>query len=91
MGADMVEAVEIDGLTVRIDRAKMASWKVFDIIRKAEGKSQYEQIAALFGIIEYATDQTEQSIVEHLGGEDAPAADVLDLCAKIIGGATPKN
>lgn len=91
MGAESIEAVTIDGLAVRIDRAKMSDWKTFNILRHASSMNQYEQIDALFQVIEHATDQTEKSIVEHLGGETAQAADVLNLCARIITESTPKN
>ena len=91
MGADAIEAVVIDGLSVHIDRAKMSDWHTFNILRHADGKGQYEVVNAMLAVIEHATDQTEESIVDHCGGETAQAADVLDLCSKIIQEAAPKN
>jgi hypothetical protein len=41
--------------------------------------------------IGYVTDQTEESIIEHLGGDTAQVADVVSLVAKIVSAATPKN
>lgn len=91
MGADMVEAVTIDGLAVRIDKAKLADWHTFSIIRKMQGAGQFAQLEAMFEIIEYATDQSEASIIAHLGGDTAKAEDVMNLAAKIVQAATPKN
>lgn len=91
MSLDGIEAVVIDGLPVRIDKEKMSDWKTFSILRKADGQGQYAVVDAMIAVIEHATDQTEQSIVEHLGGDSAQTADVLDLCSKIIQAATPKN
>lgn len=84
-------AVIIDGLAVHIDRERMSDWRTFRILREADGKGQYAMVEAMFKVIEHATDQTEESIVEHLGGDDAQAADVIDLCTKIIEAAAPKN
>lgn len=91
MSLDGIEAVTIDGLPVRIDREKMSDWKTFSILRKADGQGQYAVVDAMLAVIEHATDQTEESIVAHCGGEDAQAADVLELCSKIIKEAAPKN
>lgn len=81
----------IDGLKVEIDQAKASDWHMFSILRKADGASSNEQIAIMFEAIEYMTDQTEQSIVEHLGGDTAQAADVLGIANRIIQAATSKN
>lgn len=83
--------VDIDGLKVEIDQAKASDWHMFNILRKADGASSNEQIAIMFEAIEYMTDQTEQSIVEHLGGDTAQAADVLGIANRIIQAATSKN
>ena len=91
MSLDGIEAVVIDGLPVRIDRSKMSDWKTFSILRKADGQGQYAVVDAMLEVIEHATDQTEASIVAHCGGEAAQAADVLELCSKIIKEAAPKN
>ena len=91
MGADKVEAVTIDGLAVRIDPVKLADWHTFSIIRRMQGAGQFQQLEAMFEIIEYATDQTEASIIAHLGGETAKAEDVIAIASKIIEAATPKN
>ena len=91
MGAAGNGAVVIDGLAVTVDRAKMSDWHTFRILREADGAGQYAQVEAMFKVIEHATDQTEESIVAHLGGESAQAADVIALCTKIIEAAAPKN
>ncbi|MBR3326770.1 MAG: hypothetical protein IKG22_05545 [Atopobiaceae bacterium] len=83
--------VEIDGLQVEIDQTKASDWHMFSILRKTDGASSNEQIAIMFEAIEYMTDQTEQSIVEHLGGDTAQAADVLNIANRIIQAATSKN
>ena len=91
MGAADNGAVIIDGLAVAIDAAKMSDWYTFRILREADGAGQYKLVDAMFKVIEHATDQTEESIIAHLGGDSAQAADVIDLCGKIIQAATPKN
>lgn len=91
MGAADNGAVIIDGLAVHIDRERMSDWSTFRILREADGKGQYAMVDAMFKVIEHATDQTEESIVAHLGGDGAQAADVIALCTKIIEEAAPKN
>jgi hypothetical protein len=85
-------AVIIDGLAVHIDKERMSDWRTFRILREAERQeNQYALVDAMFKVIEHATDQTEESIVAHLGGDDAQATDVIALCTKIIEAAAPKN
>ena len=81
----------IDGLAVNIDQAKASDWHAFSLLRKANGKSQFDQLAVLLELIEYITDVDEDIIVEHLGGDTAQASDVIALVSKIIQAATPKN
>jgi len=83
--------VEIDGLKVEVDSKKASDWHAFSLLRKANGADQFEQLAVLMELIEYITDQTEESIVAHLGGDTAQAADVIALVSGIIKAATPKN
>ena len=81
----------IDGLKVEIDPAKASDWHAFSLLRQANGKSQFEQFDVLMELVEYITDQTEDSIVAHLGGDTAQAAEVVALVSRIIQAATPKN
>ena len=81
----------IHGPTVEIDTGKAADWHTFTLLRKANDLDQFGQFAVLMDIIEYITDQTEQSIVEHCGGDTAQASDVIALVSDIIKAATPKN
>lgn len=81
----------IQGLKVEIDTGKAADWHTFTLLRKANDLDQFGQFAVLMEIIEYITDQTEQSIVEHCGGDTAQASDVIALVSDIIKAATPKN
>lgn len=81
----------IDGLKVNIDQAKASDWHSFSLLRKANGESQFDQLAVLLELIEYITDVDEDIIVEHLGGDTAQASDVIALVSKIIQAATPKN
>lgn len=83
--------VEIGGLKVEIDTDKAADWHTFSILRKSDGANGYGQLAVLFEVIEYMTDQSEASIVEHLGGESAKASDVINLATEIVQAATSKN
>lgn len=81
----------IKGLKVDIDQAKASDWHSFSLLRKANEKSQFEQLAVLLELIEYITDVDEAKIVEHLGGDTAQASDVIALVSEIIQAATPKN
>lgn len=81
----------IQGLKVDIDPNKAADWHSFSLLRKANGKDQFEQFAVLMELIEYITDQDEASIVEHCGGDTAQASDVIAIVSNIIQAATPKN
>ena len=83
--------VEIDGLKVEVDTKKASDWHAFNLIRKAQGANQLDQLSVLFEFVEYVTDQTEESIIAHLGGDTAQVADVVALVAKIVSAATPKN
>ena len=82
---------KINGLSIEIDEAKASDWHMFSILRRSEGASQYEQVSLMFEAIEYMTDQTEESIVEHLGGETAQVADVIKMASEIVKAATVKN
>ena len=81
----------IDGLTVNIDERKASDWHAFQLVRKANSASQLDQMAVMFEFLEYVTDQTEQSIIEHLGGDTAQVNEVVALVAKIVKEVTPKN
>ncbi len=83
--------VEIDGLEVKVDTTRASDWHAFSLIRKASGEDQFGQLAVLLELVEYITDQTEDTIVAHLGGDTAKAADVLSMVSNIIKAATPKN
>jgi len=83
--------VEIDGLKVEVDSRKASDWHAFNLIRKAQDANQFDQLSVMLEFIGYVTDQTEESIIEHLGGDTAQVADVVSLVAKIVSAATPKN
>ena len=83
--------VEISGLNVSIDEAKASDWHTFSLLRKANGKGEFEQFDILMELVEYISDQTEESLVAACGGEGAQAADVIALVSQIIQAATPKN
>lgn len=83
--------VEIDGLQVEVNQERAADWHAFKLIRKASTASQMEQLDIMFEFVEYVTDQSEESILAHLGGETAQVADVVSLLSKIVSAATPKN
>lgn len=83
--------IEIDGLKVSIDQGKASDWHSFSLLRKANGASQFDQLACLMELVEYISDQTEDSIVAHLGGDTAQAVDVIAFVSKVIQAATPKN
>lgn len=91
MAKDEYKAVEVGGLAVRIYPERAADWHTFGIIRRVGDMTQFEQLDAMFEIIAHCTDQTEQSIVSHLGGETAKADEVIALAIEIIQAATGKN
>ena len=82
---------KIDGLTVTIDEQKASDWHAFQLVRKANSANQIDQMAVMFEFIGYVTDQDEQSIIEHLGGDTAQVQDVVALVSKIVAAVTPKN
>lgn len=86
-----MRTVTVDGLAVEIDDAKASDWHTLSILRKLDGASMYAQLAVMVELVEYVTDQTENSIVGHLGGDTAQASEVVELLAKIVEAATPKN
>lgn len=81
----------IDGLKVEIDQAKASDWHTFSLLRKAKGEDQLGQLDVLLELVEYVSDQTEESIVAHLGGDSAQAAEVIEFITEVIKAATPKN
>lgn len=91
MGADGNKPVIIDGLAVRIFPERMSDWHTFGIIRRMQGADNYTQLDAMFELIAHVSDQTEATIVEHLGGDTAKAEDVVGLAIKIVEAANPKN
>ena len=50
-----------------------------------------EQLDILFEFVEYVTDQTQESIIAHLGGDTAQVKDVVSMLSKLVEAATPKN
>lgn len=82
---------DIDGLQVEVNQERASDWHAFNLIRKASTAPQMEQLDIMFEFVEYVTDQTEESIISHLGGETAQVADVVSLLSKIVSAATPKN
>lgn len=83
--------VTVDGLAVGIDDAKASDWHTLSILRMLDGANMYTQLSVMVELVEYVTDQTENSIVGHLGGDTAQASDVVALLGKIVEAATPKN
>lgn len=86
-----MKEIEIDGLAVKIDEGKASDWHMLGILRRMRGASEYDQLDILFEAIEYMTDQSEESIVGHLGGDTAQVQDVISLASNIIGAASGKN
>ncbi len=89
---DNTRTIEIDGFNVTIDTAKTGSWAAFKLLKKArEATDELEQFAALCELVEYATDASEEKVVKHLGGDNAPMLEVVSLIAKIASECYPKN
>ena len=89
---DNIRIAEIDGLKVKIVTAKTGSWAAFKLLKKArEATDELEQFAALCELVEYATDASEDKVVKHLGGDNAPMLEVVGLMAKIASECYPKN
>lgn len=83
--------VEIDGLQVEVNQERASDWHAFNLIRKAGTVGQMEQIDILFEFVEYVTDQTQDTIIAHLGGDTAQVKDVVSMLSKLVEAATPKN
>lgn len=87
----MVETIEVDGLEIAVDRAKLEDWHALSIIRRIHKADQFGQADLIFELIGYVTDQTEETIVAHLGGDSVSAQAVVDFIGKVFEAAAPKN
>ena len=84
--------LDVEGLTVTVDTVKAGSWDAFKLLRKArEASTDLEQFDVLQELVEFATDATEERIVNHLGGKDAQMLDVVRIMSQIAAGCYPKN
>lgn len=89
---DNTRTLEIEGLKVTIDTEKTGSWQAFKLLRKSfEADSDLEQFDVMIKLMEFATDQTEDSIVEFCGGDNAQFLDVVKIVSQIVAGCYPKN
>lgn len=82
---------DIENIT--IDQEAATSWKAFKQLRVLNDEDA-DGMAKLDAAIEYAAivaHLDEDGIVELAGGEDAQISEVMDVVAKIIAKATPKN
>lgn len=89
---DRIRTLDIEGLTVQVDTVKTGSWEAFKLLRKArEATDDLDQFDAMLSLMEFATDQTEETIVEHCGGADAQFIEVVRIISLIVAGCYPKN
>lgn len=87
-----IETMEIEGFEVQIDTSRTKSWKAFKLLQQAtEADQELDQFKSMIELMEFATDATEEKIVEHLGGDEAPYLDVVRLVSEIVSGCYPKN
>ena len=84
---------EINGRMFNVDDAAFKSWAAFEHIAifSDENKTPFERTNAMFALLEVATDLKKQDIIELAGGESASVQDVLDILAKAVAKAAPKN
>lgn len=92
LAASSSRVVDIDGVKVTIDVAKLQSWNAFNLIRGIENdENQLSKIDAAMRFVEYVSDFDEEAIVQHCGGDDAAASVVVAFAMRIIQGCYPKN
>lgn len=97
-GGDVLPAaprsVTVDGLEVHIYDGKLNTWESFKLlraIREHTGDFDIDAFDALMAYVEHVTDATEERIVEHCGGADAPIERVVSTVAAIAAEITPKK
>ena len=84
--------VEVDGVKVKVDSAKLKSWRAFRTISRLESDAtDFEKVDAAMDFVSYVTDLDEDAIVETCGGEDAPVDAVIGFVTRVIAGCYPKN
>lgn len=90
---EAAKTITVDGLEFSIDDSYTASWEMFETLRDLDSEdiSAFEKLDKSFAIIERATGIDKDAIVEHVGGKNAPAADVIGFAVKIVQAITPKN
>lgn len=94
-GAEMspLRSVTIQGEEITYDTKKAANWKTFELscVISDEDASVMDKTRAIFELIEYVTDMSKDEVIEHCGGEDASASEVMAYALEIIAGISPKN
>ena len=83
--------IEVDGLTVTIDGAKVMSWPAWRIASKVTGEVSVETVDAMMQFVALVSDVDEAAIVAHHGGDSAPIEDVIGTAARILEACYPKN
>ena len=85
--------VKVGELELTVDNGYAQSWSAFELIRKfnREDITAFDKLDLSFEFIEKATGVTKDAIVQHVGGESAPAGDVIQFAAEIVQAIAPKN
>ena len=87
-----IRTVEVEGITVHVDTVKTGSWEAFKLLRKArQAEDELSQFDVMVELMAYATDQSEETVVGHLGGEAAQMVDVVRIVSQIVSECYPKN
>ena len=83
----------VDGLEFEVNEDFTQSWEAFTMIRKfnSDDLSVYDKLDLSFQLIELATGIKQEEIVQHCGGDKAPAVDVINFAARIVVAIAPKN
>ena len=92
MGSKPIE-VEVRGTKVSVDPVKLKSWRAFKMVAALQSPdaTEFEKIGTAMAFVSLVAGMDEESIVEAVGGEDAPAEDVVAFVTEVISGCYPKN
>lgn len=91
--APPLRPIEVQGVTVNVDDAKRGTYKTMKLcgILSNPDAQPFERAAAVFELVEYISDTTEEAIVELCGGDYADAGEVMSFALAVISGAVSKN
>lgn len=83
--------IDVNGVTLTVDTKKATGWHTFNILKRFYEEDGFDKLDYAFELIEYTTGVDAQTLIDSMGGDDAPYETVLTNIAEIVANITGKN